>query len=232
MRKLAVVLASAAAAVLLTSCGQSDDTSDSDSSAGSDQTSASSSPSDQGDQGDQGECSYAPTGGAARKVDLPPSTPAPAKSLEVTTNRGAFRVTLNDATTPCTANSFTSLAKQGYFDKTKCHRLTTQGIFVLQCGDPTAQGTGGPGYSFADELNGQETYPAGTLAMANSGPNTNGSQFFIVYANTALPPNYTVFGKVDAAGLRIVKKIAAEGTANGSGDGPPKRDVVVESVRR
>ena len=223
MRRLAVLLLPAAAAVLLAGCGQSDSTTKSSS---PDTTSSAASPSG------QGSCTYTPTGGAARKVQLPPSKPAPATSLRVTTNRGAFTATLNDTGTPCTANSFTSLAKQGYFDKTTCHRLTTQGIFVLQCGDPTATGSGGPGYSFADELNGKEAYPAGTLAMANAGPNTNGSQFFIVYADTTLPPNYTVFGKVDAAGLRIVKRVAAAGTANGSPDGPPKRPVVIESVRQ
>jgi peptidyl-prolyl cis-trans isomerase B (cyclophilin B) len=223
MRRLAVLLLPAAVAVLLTGCSQSDSTSKSSS---PDATSSAATPTG------QGGCTYTPTGGAARKVKLPPSTPAPAKSLRVTTNRGAFTATLNDTTTPCTANSFTSLAKQGYFDKTKCHRLTTQGIFVLQCGDPTATGSGGPGYSFADELNGKEAYPAGTLAMANAGPNTNGSQFFIVYADTTLPPSYTVFGKVDAAGLRVVKRVAAAGTTNGSSDGAPKRDVVIESVRQ
>jgi peptidyl-prolyl cis-trans isomerase B (cyclophilin B) len=230
MRRLAVLLLSAAAAVLVTGCSQSDNQSNSQSNTASDssspdQSSAAASPTT------QGACTYTPAGGAARKVKLPPSRPAPAKSLKITTNRGAITATLNDTTTPCTANSFTSLAKQGYFDKTKCHRLTTQGIFVLQCGDPTASGTGGPGYSFADELSGKEAYPAGTLAMANSGPNTNGSQFFIVYANTQLPPNYTVFGRIDAAGLKVVQKIAKAGTTNGASDGPPKQDVVIESVR-
>jgi peptidyl-prolyl cis-trans isomerase B (cyclophilin B) len=150
--------------------------------------------------------------------------------LKITTNRGAITAKLNVTGTPCTANSFTSLARQGYFDDTKCHRLTTQGIFVLQCGDPTATGTGGPGYSFDDELTGQETYPAGTLAMANSGPNTTGSQFFLVYADTPLPPDYTVFGQVDAAGLQVVKDIASAGTANGAPDGAPKEAVVIRSV--
>ena len=94
-----------------------------------------------------------------------------------------------------------SLAEQGYFDDTTCHRLTTQGIFVLQCGDPTATGGGGPGYSFEDELDGAEKYPAGTIAMANAGPDTNGSQFFLVYEDTELPPSYTTFGTIDDAGL-------------------------------
>ena len=125
-----------------------------------------------------------------------------------------------------------SLAEQGYFDATECHRLTTAGIFVLQCGDPTATGSGGPGYSFADELTGEETYPAGTLAMANAGPDTNGSQFFIVYGDTQLPPAYTVFGTVDEAGVKLVEEVAAEGTdnANGQGDGAPNQAVEIESV--
>ena len=109
-----------------------------------------------------------------------------------------------------------SLAEQGYFDATPCHRLTTQGIFVLQCGDPTGTGTGGPGYSFDDELSGDETYPAGTLAMANAGPNTNGSQFFIVYEDTQLPPAYAVFGTVDEAGIKIVQEVAEKGTDTGA----------------
>jgi peptidyl-prolyl cis-trans isomerase B (cyclophilin B) len=177
-----------------------------------------------------GPCEYVATGDAARKVDLPPSEPAPAKALTITTNRGAIGATLETESAPCTAGSFTSLAKQGYFDRTKCHRLTTDGIFVLQCGDPTGSGSGGPGYSFDDELTGEENYPAGTLAMANAGPNTNGSQFFLVYADTPLPPSYTVFGTIDADGLRVVKRIAGVGTADGGADGAPKDDVLIRSV--
>jgi peptidyl-prolyl cis-trans isomerase B (cyclophilin B) len=101
---------------------------------------------------------------------------------------------------------------------------------VLQCGDPTGSGSGGPGYSFDDELTGKEKYPAGTLAMANAGPNTNGSQFFIVYADTPLPPSYTVFGTIDPEGLRVVKRIAGAGTSDGGPDGAPKGDVLIRSV--
>jgi peptidyl-prolyl cis-trans isomerase B (cyclophilin B) len=91
---------------------------------------------------------------------------------------------------------------------------------------------GGPGYSFKDELSGTETYPAGTLAMANAGPDTNGSQFFIVYADTPLPPSYAVFGSVGPDGVAIVKKVAKAGTddANGPGDGAPKKSVEIQSV--
>ena len=143
---------------------------------------------------------------------------------------GDIGVTLDGGAAPCTVNSFLSLADQGFYDDTQCHRLTTAGIFVLQCGDPTGSGAGGPGYSFPDELTGKEQYPAGTLAMANAGPDTNGSQFFLVYDDTQLPPSYTVFGQMDDAGLDVVKQVAKKGTANGSPDGPPATDVTIKSV--
>jgi peptidyl-prolyl cis-trans isomerase B (cyclophilin B) len=101
----------------------------------------------------------------------------------------------------------------------------------LQCGDPTGTGTGGPGYTIPDENLAGATYPAGTIAMANTGqPHTGGSQFFFVYANTSLPPQYTPFGHVDAAGLAVLRKIAAAGTddSNGPGDGKPNQSVVIE----
>ncbi len=179
-----------------------------------------------------GPCDYVSEGSAARDVDLPPSTPDPAESLTISTNRGDIGVELDAGGTPCTAGSFTSLAQQGYFDDTPCHRLTTAGIFVLQCGDPTGTGSGGPGYRFADELTGEETYPSGTLAMANAGADTNGSQFFIVYADTDLPAQYTVFGRVDAEGLALVEEVAEAGSddSNGPGDGAPVEEVVIESV--
>ena len=177
-----------------------------------------------------GDCAYVESGSASKEVDLPPSSPEPAESLVIATNAGDITVDLATDTAPCTTGSFTSLAEQGYFDDTRCHRLTTEGIFVLQCGDPTATGTGGPGYSFADELSGDEQYPAGTLAMANAGPDTNGSQFFIVYDDTGLPPAYTVFGTVDDAGLEVVRGIAENGTESGAGDGAPAEEVVIESV--
>jgi peptidyl-prolyl cis-trans isomerase B (cyclophilin B) len=150
------------------------------------------------------------------------------------TSVGTFQATLDADTAPCTVESFVSLAKQGYFDQTPCHRLTTPstGIAVLQCGDPTGTGTGGPGYSFPDELTGNETYPPGTLAMANAGPNTNGSQFFIVYGDTPLPPKYTVFGTVSPATVKLVQKVAAKGVDNAfqPGDGHPKEKVTIDSV--
>ncbi len=106
----------------------------------------------------------------------------------IATSVGTLEATLDADKAPCTVNSFVSLAKQGFFDNTPCHRLTTAGIYVLQCGDPTGTGTGGPGYTIPDEFSTTDTYGPGTLAMANTGqPNSGGSQFFIVYKNTPLP---------------------------------------------
>lgn len=123
---------------------------------------------------------------------------------------------------PCTTFSFRFLAERAYFDRTHCHRLTTQRIFVLQCGDPTGTGSGGPGYEFPDENLAGATYPAGTVAMANAGPNTNGSQFFFTWADTQLRPNFTPFGRV-IAGMDVLKRIAAAGEddQNNPGDGYP-----------
>ena len=169
---------------------------------------------------------------ASKKVDLPPdrATVSGDVAVTMTTSAGDIAATMDADFTPCTVNSFVSLAEQGYFDSTTCHRLTTQGIFVLQCGDPSATGAGGPGYSFADELSGDETYGAGVLAMANAGPDTNGSQFFIVYGDSELPPAYTVFGQIDEASLAVVKAIADKGTDGGGPDGAPKETVSIESV--
>jgi len=162
----------------------------------------------------------------------------------LTTNQGAIGLQLNKAQTPCTVNNFTSLARQGFFDQTPCHRLTTSPqMGVLQCGDPTGSGRGGPGYRFPNEyptnqyrlsdpaLKVPVVYPRGTLAMANAGPGTNGSQFFLVYKDSALPPTYTVFGTIDTAGLAAIDKIAASGTVDGSDDGKPALGVTITSVR-
>jgi peptidyl-prolyl cis-trans isomerase B (cyclophilin B) len=181
-------------------------------------------------------CEYpADAQGAAKDVSPPPdhATVSGEVGLDLVTNAGDIGLELDADATPCTVNSFVSLAEQGYFDDTPCHRLTTAGagIFVLQCGDPTGTGTGGPGYTIADEVSGDETYPAGTLAMAKtSAPDSGGSQFFIVYDDTPLPPDYTVFGTVDADGLKVVQDIAAKGTADGGPDGAPKETVTITSV--
>jgi len=181
-------------------------------------------------------CDYpADTQSATRKVDPPPSTPDVQGKVPVTmkTSIGTLDATLDADATPCTVNSFVSLAKQGFFDKTPCHRLTTSQIFVLQCGDPSGTGTGGPGYTIPDELSGTETYGPGTLAMANTGqPNTGGSQFFIVYQSTGLPAQYPVFGTLPPAGVKLVQKVASQGTDNafGQGDGHPKVKVTLDQV--
>jgi peptidyl-prolyl cis-trans isomerase B (cyclophilin B) len=172
---------------------------------------------------------------ATRKVDPPPSTPDVSGKVAVTmtSSIGELDVTLDADKTPCTVSSFVSLAKQGFFDNTPCHRLTTVNIFVLQCGDPSGTGTGGPGYTIPDELSGKETYGPGTLAMANTGqPDTGGSQFFIVYKDTPLPPSYTVFGQMDPAGVKLVQKMAKQGTDNafGQGDGHPTVTVTLDKV--
>jgi peptidyl-prolyl cis-trans isomerase B (cyclophilin B) len=146
------------------------------------------------------------------------------------TNCGSVTLAMETAQAPHTVNSFVFLAGQKYFDRTPCHRLTTAGIFVLQCGDPSGRGTGGPGYTIPDEnLNGA-TYPAGTVAMANTGaPHSGGSQFFLVYRDTSLPPSYTPFAKV-TGGLDVLLGIAAQGTSGGGPDGPPRAGVVIDSV--
>jgi len=158
----------------------------------------------------------------AKEVDPPPSAPAFGGDLSATlvTSLGDIKITLDAANAPCTVNSFVSLATQGYYDASPCHRLTTLeegGIAVLQCGDPSGTGSGGPGYTYADETRGDETYGPGVLAMANRGENTNGSQFFIVYDDSPLSPDYTVFGTVDPASLEAVTELADKGTVPAEG---------------
>jgi peptidyl-prolyl cis-trans isomerase B (cyclophilin B) len=176
-------------------------------------------------------CTYAPSQPASRKVGRPPAKPDLKANYLATikTNRGDIVINLANSKAPCTVNSFVYLASKNFFSNTSCHRLTTSGIYVLQCGDPTGTGSGGPGYKFNDENLAGATYPAATVAMANSGPNTNGSQFFLVYKNTSLPPSYTPFGTIES-GLSVIQKVAKAGTDNGTGDGRPKEKVVIESV--
>ncbi|QDY75879.1 peptidylprolyl isomerase [Streptomyces qinzhouensis] len=161
-------------------------------------------------------------------------------TMAMTTSQGTVSIGMDAAKTPRTVNSFKALADKGYFNKTKCHRLTTEGIFVLQCGDPKGDGTGGPGYTIPDEnltalgkagTDGSVSFPAGTVAMANTGqPNSGGSQFFLVYKETRLPPTYTPFGTMDAAGLKAVQKVAAGGVEGNAKDGAPKTAVTVEKA--
>jgi peptidyl-prolyl cis-trans isomerase B (cyclophilin B) len=169
-------------------------------------------------------------------VSLPPVKPdtGAAYTAAITTNRGTIDIKLLNSKAPCTVNSFVSLADQSFFNNTPCHRLTTaqSGIYVLQCGDPTGTGTGGPGYAYGSENLKGAKYPAGTVAMANSNTaDSNGSQFFLVYKDTPLPPNYTPFGTI-TSGLNVLQTVAAAGTdnSNGQGDGHPKDSVQIESV--
>ena len=188
-------------------------------------------------------CTWTSSGTSAVKGITPPATTRPPRSgkvaVSVTTNRGPLGFTLDRSPAPCTVASFVSLVKQGYYDKTPCHRLVTQGIYVLQCGDPTGTGSGGPGYTIPDEATGSETYPAGTIAMARtSQAHSGGSQFFIVYRNSPTlqqhlgAQQYTVFGRV-ATGLGVVRKVAKAGVAPGGqspSDGTPKLPITLRTL--
>ncbi|MEU9607813.1 peptidylprolyl isomerase [Streptomyces sp. NPDC048057] len=203
---------------------------------------------DNGDKADQqtaaDQNSQAPPSPEPEEPKVPePKMAIDAKApytMTLETNHGPVAVAMEAGKTPRTVNSFKSLADKGYFNGTKCHRLTTQGIFVLQCGDPKGDGTGGPGYNIPDEnlaalgkagADGKVTFPAGTVAMANTGaPNSGGSQFFLVYKETKLPPSYTPFGKMDEAGLKTVQKVAEAGVEGGAGDGAPKSAVTVKKA--
>ncbi|MEU7118246.1 peptidylprolyl isomerase [Streptomyces zaomyceticus] len=184
-----------------------------------------------------------PTPSQSESANPEPKLSVDAKAsyaMALKTNEGDVTITMDAAKTPRTVNSFSHLAAKKYFDGTKCHRLTTKGIFVLQCGDPKGDGTGGPGYTIPDEnlgalgkagADGTVTYPAGTVAMANTGqPGSGGSQFFLVYKDTKLPPSYTPFGKIDAAGLEVVEKVAGAGVTGGATDGAPKKAVTIEKA--
>jgi cyclophilin family peptidyl-prolyl cis-trans isomerase len=157
--------------------------------------------------------------------------PAKSYTANFDTTQGSFTVQLLPERAPGAVNNFVSLARWKYFDGTKCHRVIQD--FVVQCGDPTATGTGGPGYSFADELPGAGEYTIGSLAMANSGPNTNGSQFFVItgVSGTSLPPNYTLFGQVTAGLDTAVAAMAALFNPDPAANGvPPAADIILNSV--
>jgi cyclophilin family peptidyl-prolyl cis-trans isomerase len=186
-------------------------------------------------------CAYVPD--KSRNTNLkdvgtppdPKSTPTKGTStLKMSTNQGDLTLTLDRAKAPCAAASFTYLASKKFFDNTVCHREVNQPNFgVLQCGDPSGTGAGGPSYTYAEEVSPATTYPRGTIAMAKtSAPNTTGSQFFLCFVDTQLPPQYTVVGTVDAAGLAVLDKVAAAGNdgSNGEGDGKPKVPVTVSSI--
>ncbi|WP_445525202.1 peptidylprolyl isomerase [Streptomyces cyslabdanicus] len=185
-----------------------------------------------------------PAAGSVKKLSWP-KEPAMTidKSAKYTmtldTTCGAIDLDLKASAAPHTVNSFDFLAGKGFFDHTKCHRLTAEGIYVLQCGDPTGTGQGGPGYTIPDEnlkdtsLKG-DVYPAGTVAMANTGQeHSGGSQFFLVYQDSPLPPSYTPFGTVSASGMKVLKKIADAGAEEAdpqTGNTAPNATVVINKA--
>jgi peptidyl-prolyl cis-trans isomerase B (cyclophilin B) len=248
IRKAAVL-----AAVALTLAGCVAKESASDQRGGSDFTPASTKPSPTDEPSDSatepsegataGDCQFKPDqSGQQPAVGLPPDQGAVTQTtLTLTTSAGPIAIRLDAAKAPCTVQSMVFLASKGFFNNTVCHRLTASaGLKVLQCGDPSGDGTGGPGYVVPDELpkdlaaapsgNGAVIYPRGVVAMANAGPGTTGSQFFLVYGDSTLTPDYTVFGTIDGPGVATLDQIAAAGVtpgANGAEDGAPATPVTI-----
>jgi peptidyl-prolyl cis-trans isomerase B (cyclophilin B) len=182
-------------------------------------------------------CDYRPADrgtGEPRLVDppAPDATLLRRVNATVKTNLGVLSIDLFGDRAPCAVHAFMDLARQDYFTNTDCHRLTTSGIFVLQCGDPGGTGTGTPGYQFDEEnlpTAASPAYPRGTVALANAGPGTSGAQFFIVYRDSDIPPDYTVLGLV-VSGIDIVERVAGSGTDDGSTDGRPSVEVRIDEV--
>jgi peptidyl-prolyl cis-trans isomerase B (cyclophilin B) len=194
-------------------------------------------------------CTWVPEDGSSGSKVKDVGTPganAPnvgTSTLTMDTNLGAITATVDLTKAPCTGEAFTYLAGKKFWDNTKCHRLVTAGIKVLQCGDPSAtgkgwrqsDGSGGPSFRYAEEnlpTNKKPAYPKGSIAMAKTQqPSSTGSQFFIVYEDTDLPPDYTVLGTI-TKGLDIVQTVAKAGNdnANGQGDGHPKKEVVIKDL--
>ncbi|MFC0627373.1 peptidylprolyl isomerase [Kribbella deserti] len=175
---------------------------------------------------------------ASKPVDAPANGKTPATGttpVTLATTIGDLKFTIDKAAGPCAAKSFLSLVGQKYYDNTECHRMTVgKGLQVLQCGDPTGQGSGGPGYAFQEEAWKELKYGRGTLAMAKTqAAASTGSQFFIVYGDgSGLTPDYTAFGTVDAASLKKIDAVALKGVTpvNGPGDGKPITPVKITSA--
>jgi peptidyl-prolyl cis-trans isomerase B (cyclophilin B) len=175
-----------------------------------------------------------PGGKAVGQPDFAAAPRTGLATMTIVTNRGELAINMDRAKTPCTVASFEHLAAKKFFDGTSCHRLVNEGIFVLQCGDPVGDGTGSPDYQFADEIPpGTVEYKRGVVAMANAGPDANGSQFFIVFDTSPLPPDYTVFGEV-RTGMDLVDRVAAGGHDNAyasqAGGGRPKTALTFQTV--
>ena len=166
---------------------------------------------------------------------LPPEVKAPFKNrtLSLATNCGDITIEAYGASAPIAVTTMLSLARNGFFNETLCHRLTTNEIYLLHCGDPTATGMGQLSFEYDNEnlpKSIENNYPAGTVGIWNSEEISNGSQFFIVYEDSSLPPSYTIWGKV-TKGLDIVRAIAKDGVINGKSDGSPKRKIAIERVK-
>ena len=231
-RRQRLIIVGAVVAVLVlaggvwyfTSRGDSPDTaSDGDGTSASTESSAPAEP-----------CTYTASGTAAKDVTAPTNT-SPANTgtvdVEIVVNGEKVPATLDRAAAPCTVNSFVSLASQGFYDDTDCHRLTkSEDLNILQCGDPTGKGNGGPGYTFANENTSVTEYPVGSLVMANAGTDTNGSQFFIVYGNSVPQGSYTLFGTVTDAGMKVVDAIATKGVVDGQLSGKPVAAATIDSI--
>jgi len=155
------------------------------------------------------------------------------RQITLQTNCGNINIRTYFRDAPVTLTVLATLMNAGYYNRTTCHRLTTDGIYVVQCGDPTATGMGDPGFRYKDENLPEaemDNYPRGTVAMANSGsPGTNGSQFFLVYDDTTLGPNYTIWGEI-TSGIEILEHIAKAGVKGGGADGTPLRNLVIQRV--
>ncbi|MEV7345170.1 peptidylprolyl isomerase [Streptomyces sp. NPDC093544] len=181
----------------------------------------------------QASCSYTPTGrGNPAGIPVFDAEKA-ARPLTATlvTDRGEVTLKALTGDAPCTTTSFSFLAGEGYFDGSECHRVTTRGIYVLECGDVKGDGKADPGYFFPDENLDGADYPAGTVAMAKAEPGRNGSQFFISYADpdVGMAPQWTPFAKV-VGGMDVLREIGLAGTADGSTDGRPRKPVIIKSV--
>ncbi|WP_149359829.1 peptidylprolyl isomerase [Lolliginicoccus suaedae] len=190
-------------------------------------------------------CEYPRSGSPARPVALPPEKDVAAAgfaTVRLELRRGTVPITLDRSLSPCTANSFLSLAEQGFYTSSVCHRITTRGVYTLQCGDPSGTGTGGPGYGTPAEfpadqatIDGERrstaptTYPRGTVAMETTAGGNSGSRFFIVFDDSPLPPSYTIIGTVDASAMWVLDAIAEAGPISGH-SGAPIRPVQIIGV--
>ena len=187
-------------------------------------------------------CEYPEAGEASREISTPPTDDVSATgtvNVTLNTGQGPIGMELDRTVAPCTVNAVEHFADEGFYDDTVCHRLTTSGIFVLQCGDPSGTGAGGPGFQFANEYPTDELtepsatpviYPRGSIAMANAGADTNGSQFFLNYQDSPLAPDYTYFGQISEEGLATLDQIAAAGVEGGAADGAPAEEVRIETA--